>query len=91
MTQSLLLGLKKRQTRHEERSLVIPNERRTSVPLDGITLYGVFSNLTHRAKSHFSLNCVIIRLCRATTQHSFCLAQQKMGLGSNDWVIENAP
>jgi len=38
----LLLGLKIRQTRHEERNLVIPNERR-------ITLDGVFLGLTRRA------------------------------------------
>lgn len=38
----LLLGLKVRQTRHEERDLVIPNER-------GITLNGVVLGLTRRA------------------------------------------
>ena len=84
MNQPLLLDLKKRQTRHEECSLVIPNERQ-------ITTYGVFSSLTRRAKAHFPLSSVIIRLCRLTTPRLFCLAQSKMGLGSNDWFIESAP
>jgi hypothetical protein len=79
-----LLKLKKRQTRHEERSLVAPNKQR-------ITPYGVFSASTRRAMPHFLLSGVIIHLFGATKRHSFCLAEEKMGYSSDNNLIENTP
>jgi len=67
-----LLCLKNRQSRREERSLVIPNKRR-------VTLIGAFSGTTRRAGPIFPLHCVVSRLCRMTTLHFFRLAEQKNG------------
>ena len=68
-----LLSLKKRQSRHEERSLVIPNERRA-------TPSGAFSDSTRRAGTIFAFSCVVIRLCRVTTLHLLRLAEDKNSL-----------
>jgi hypothetical protein len=70
---SSLLSLKKRQSRREEKGLVIPNERRA-------TQSGTFSGSTRRAGTFFTFRCVIIRLCRVTTLRSFCLAEGKNSL-----------
>jgi len=70
-----LLKLKKRQARHEERGLVVPNKRRT-------TLHGIFSASTRRAMPHLSLSGVIIHLFGTTKPSSFCFAEEKMGIAA---------
>jgi len=73
---SLLLHLQKRQSRLEERDLVVLNERQE-------TPSGVFAGATRRAGPLFLSYCVIpqghvvSRLCRTTTQRFFCLVGQK--------------
>jgi len=73
-----LLHLKKRQSRREASSLVIPNKQR-------VTLSGVFSGVTRRAEPLFSSNGVISRLFGATKLHSFCLYT----LWTCFWFIDN--
>jgi len=90
MNKAVLLHLKKRQARREERSLLIANERRA-------TQSGIFSGATQRAESVFSSSGVIPRghvvahLCSTTTLRSLCLAGRKNRLGSMALFIENAP
>ena len=73
-----LLRIKNRQSRREESGLARvdrsgPNERRA-------TTSGDFLASTRRAGAIFPSSGVISRLCRITTQLSFCLAGAKNGL-----------
>ena len=67
---SPLLSLKKCQSRREECSLVIPNERRAKQS-------DAFLGSTRRAGTIFNFSSVITRLCRVTTLRLFCLAESK--------------
>ncbi len=68
VSSSTLLSLKKRQSRREERGLVIPNERRA-------TPSGAFSGSTRRAGTIVAFSCVVSRLCRMTTLRFFRRAE----------------
>ena len=84
MNKAILLCLKNRQARREEKGLLIANERRT-------TRHGAFSGATRRAEPLFLSSGVITRLCELTTPRSFCLAGQKQRPGSTALFIESTP
>jgi len=69
--QAVLLHLKERQARREERSLVTPKERRT-------TQRGAFSGATRRAGPIFRPAALSFTHADHDTQRSFCLAGQKI-------------
>ena len=78
------VALKTRQSRREERGLVIPNERRA-------TPSGAFSGTTRRAGAVFPPSGVIIRSFSSAKPRSFCLAGQKNSPSRADWISVNRP
>ncbi|MBP26548.1 MAG: hypothetical protein CMH20_14755, partial [Methylophaga sp.] len=66
----LCCELKKRQSRHEERLLVVLNKRRA-------TQSGAFSVTTRRAGTIFAAAFVVNHLCRKTILRAFRLVGHK--------------